>query len=268
MARRQLSTVNATYVYCVVASPSRPPLGGVPAGIPGAARPEPVLLTGKLWFIAAGVPIAMYGEHAVNAGLRDLEWVSAIAVGHEAVVEYFTRRRGSTVIPMKLLTIFSSVESAREELLREREDIRRAVRRIAGCEEWGIRVFAEPGVQSVAVRRAGTSAPLTGSAFLASRKAVRDAQHDFRLRTAAAAEEAYESLAAITRAARQRPERRDEGATPPLLDAAFLVPSSSRARFKAAARKEAARCAAAGARMTLTGPWPAYNFIGNDGEKT
>jgi hypothetical protein len=268
MARRQLSTVNATYVYCVVASAARPRIARVPAGIPGAARPASVPLTGKLWFIAAAAPSAMYGEPAVNAGLRDLEWVSAIAVGHEAVVEHFTRRRGSTVIPMKLLTLFSSVESAREELLRQRDDIRRAVRRIAGCEEWGIRVFAEPGAASVSVRRPGTSAPQTGSAFLASRKAARDAQRDLRLRTAAAAEEAYQSLAGVTRAARQRPARHDEGATPPLLDAAFLVPSSSRARFKAAARKAAARCAAAGGRMTLTGPWPAYNFIRSDGEKT
>jgi hypothetical protein len=53
-----------------------------------------------------------------------------------------------------------------------------------------------------------------------------------------------------------------------LLDAAFLVPNARRARFKAAARKEAARCAAAGAQMMLTGPWPVYNFIGDDGKAT
>jgi hypothetical protein len=259
--------VKATYVYCVVSSPSRPRVAGAPAGIPDAGPARPVPLTGKLWFIAADVPGARYGEQAVNAGLRDLDWVSAIAVGHERVVEYFTHRRGATVIPMKLLTVFSSVERARAELLRQREDIRRAVRRIAGCEEWGIRVFADPARASAA-GRTNAPAPQTGSAFLASRKAMRDAQRDLRERTAAAAQHAFESLAGLTRAARQRPAGRQDGASPPLLDAAFLVPNSTRARFKTAARSEAARCAAAGGRLMLTGPWPAYNFIGTDGEKT
>ena len=268
MARRQSSTVNATYVYCVVSSPSRPAVAGAPDGIPGATPPRPVPLGGKLWLIAAEAPGAMYGEQAVNAGLRDLDWVSRVAVGHERLVEHFTHGRGTTVIPMKLLTLFSSIESAREELLRQRDEIGRAVRRIAGCEEWGIRVFADPVGPVASARRGGTPAVVTGSAFLASRKAARDAQRNLRSQTAAAAQQAYESLAGVTRRARLRPRGRDEGTTPPLLEAAFLVPTSSRARFKAAARKEAERCAAAGGRMTLTGPWPAYNFIGTDGETT
>jgi hypothetical protein len=48
---------------------------------------------------------------------------------------------------------------------------------------------------------------------------------------------------------------------PPILEAAFLVPASARARFKLEARRQAGACAAAGADMTLTGPWPAYSFV-------
>jgi hypothetical protein len=52
------------------------------------------------------------------------------------------------------------------------------------------------------------------------------------------------------------------GATsPPLLDAALLVPSGRKLRFKAAVNREARRCREAGADLMLTGPWPAYNFI-------
>jgi hypothetical protein len=53
---------------------------------------------------------------------------------------------------------------------------------------------------------------------------------------------------------------------PPLLDAAFLVPTGKRARFQAAARRLAQACARAGADLTLTGPWPAYNFVQHAGE--
>ena len=48
---------------------------------------------------------------------------------------------------------------------------------------------------------------------------------------------------------------------PPLLDAAFLVPSSSRARFRSAARRAAAQCHRADIGFVLTGPWPPYHFV-------
>ena len=54
------------------------------------------------------------------------------------------------------------------------------------------------------------------------------------------------------------------GVTPPLLDAAFLVPAARRTRFTNAARREAEACARAGAQLTISGPWPAYNFIQPD----
>ena len=40
--------------------------------------------------------------------------------------------------------------------------------------------------------------------------------------------------------------------------------AAARARFKAEAKRQAALCASAGADMTLTGPWPAYNFIASE----
>jgi hypothetical protein len=52
--------------------------------------------------------------------------------------------------------------------------------------------------------------------------------------------------------------------SPPLLDAAFLVPAGRRARFTSMARRLAGGSAKTGAQMTLTGPWPAYNFIQNE----
>ena len=68
-------------------------------------------------------------------------------------------------------------------------------------------------------------------------------------------------LAPVARATRRRETEPKGVVTPPLLDAAFLVPAASLARFKSAARRAAASCARAGAEMTLTGPWPPYNFV-------
>ena len=72
---------------------------------------------------------------------------------------------------------------------------------------------------------------------------------------------AYELWPPLARDVRRRSDIPDGASTPPLLEAAFLVPASSALAFKAAAKRLAARGAAAGTELTLTGPWPAYNFV-------
>jgi hypothetical protein len=82
--------------------------------------------------------------------------------------------------------------------------------------------------------------------------------------TRAAAEyvdDTFSTLWRLSRDARRRDDTPDGAAAPPLLDAAFLVSASKRTRFKAAVRKLAAGAARTGIDMTVTGPWPAYNFV-------
>ena len=258
----------ATYVYCVVDSKRRLSGGRAPSGIPGGGRPRPRVLAGSLWMIVADAPASLYGEDVLHANVRSLEWVSGVAVGHEAVVEHFTRVRGVTVVPMKLLTLFSSEEKATAELRKRRVEITAAIRRIAGCEEWGLRVFADPSglARAGSLARPARSGSVSGTAFLAQRKAAREADQAMRARALDAAGKAYEELAGLARSARQRPRTAEPGANPPVLDAAFLVTAASRGRFKTAARRSARACAAAGARLSLSGPWPAYNFVGDAGE--
>jgi hypothetical protein len=47
-----------------------------------------------------------------------------------------------------------------------------------------------------------------------------------------------------------------------LIDAVFLVARPRSKRFQTTVRREAARLATQGYELTLTGPWPAYSFIG------
>jgi hypothetical protein len=228
----------------------------VPPGLPGTERPR-ILDAGRgLWLVAAAAPTDRYAGEALESSLRDLEWVAEVAVAHEAVVEHFARQPSATVIPMKLFTMFSSDARALTEMRRRRKDIAAAMRRIAGAEEWGVRIMrgsAPPAVPQAPAERSGV-------AFLAARKQARDRSREAAVAAAHAADAAFAKLSAAARAARRR-EREPEGTTPPLLDAAFLVPAAKRAAFQAAARVQARACRAAGAVMTLTGPWPAYNFV-------
>ena len=254
--------MTASYLYCIVNAARKPSLAKVPAGLPGAAPPEAVKVTPTLWLIAADVPLDTYGAAPLERALADMDWVGRVALAHEAVVEHFAARRGLTVIPMKLFTMFSSQARAVADVSSRKAVLSRAMRRLAGAEEWGVRVLRGGGAAAApaSIPRSGG-----GAAFLAEKKQARDEARSARLAAAEAAGQAFDRLARVSRDARRRDDAPAEGATPPLLDAAFLVPVSRRAAFTRAARREADSCARAGAQMTLSGPWPAYNFVAGEG---
>jgi hypothetical protein len=159
---------------------------------------------------------------------------------------------------MKLFTMFSSSDRAIEDVRGRRADIQAIVKRIAGCEEWGVRMTRTAA-------RARTKRPVetkqaSGIAFLAAKKEARDVAREAVLAVTATADHTFSSLAAIARDARRRDDV-PEGVPPPLLDAAFLVPATRRSRFRAAVRRLARDTVKVGADVTLSGPWPAYNFV-------
>ncbi len=248
----------ATYVYCIVHTAVAPKATRAPQGLPGASRPVVFPAGRSLWIVAADVPLDRYGPAPLEASLRDMSWVADVAVAHEAVVEHFSRQAKTTVIPMKLFTMFSTTERAVDEMRSRRRDLDPVLKRIAGCEEWGVRITRT--VAPLPRRNAKAERASSGAAFLAAKKQARDDAREAVQAAGALADGAFEALAAVARDARRRDDA-PEGAVPPLLHAAFLVPSGRRARFKSLTRRLAAGTAKAGADLTLTGPWPAYHFI-------
>ena len=250
---------SATYVYCVVHAAVAPKAARAPQGLPGATRPSVLPVGRSLWIVVAEVPLERYGPAPLETSLRDMQWVADVAVAHEAVVEHFSRQAKTTVIPMKLFTMFSTTERAVQEMRSRRRDLDPVLKRIAGCEEWGVRITRT--VPALPRRKNGAERASSGAAFLAAKKQARDDAREAVRVAGALAGGAFEALAAVARDARRRDDAPEGAAAPPLLDAAFLVPATRRARFRSLARRLAAGSAKAGAQMTLTGPWPAYNFV-------
>lgn len=253
----------ATYVYCILHGAGPPRTARVPHGLSGATRPSIAAVTRSLSLVTATVPLESYGPGPLETALQDMRWVADVAIAHEAVVEHFARQAGVTVIPMKLFTMFTSDARAIEETRSRGRDLEAVAKRIAGCEEWAVRITrrAAPSRQ-----RSGRDVkPQSGAAFLTAKKEARDAARAAAQAAAESAQHAFVTLASIARDARRRDDVPEGASTPPLLDAAFLVPATGRARFKAAVRKLAATNARAGAEMTLSGPWPSYNFVQQDG---
>ena len=252
----------ATYLYAIVKASRRPPAAGAPPGLPGASAPHLLRATPSLWLVVADVPLSAYGPGPLESALTDLDWVGQIALAHEQVVEHFGRLRAMTLIPMKLFTMFSTPERAVAEIAARWRDVGRVMRHVAEAEEWGVRVVRRGADRATSAEPAR---PASGTAFLAARKQARDSRRSADQQTAAAVAEAFVALASIAKDAVRREDPPPGGAAPPLLDAAFLVPVRDRRSFNAAARRHAVSCAKASAQLTLTGPWPPYNFVGLEG---
>jgi hypothetical protein len=249
----------AVYLYCVARSVRRPVLRRAPDGVPGASAAQAVAAGRGLWIVVADVPLDQYGPGRLEPRLQDFDWVATVAVAHEAVIEFVSRRAAVTVIPAKLFTMFSSILKATDDIVRRRKTIDRVMKHVAGCQEWGLRVTRRPLAAAAASHG---SAPASGAAFLAARKAARDAASTARAAAIVATERAFAALARHARDAKTRARAPEPGTNPPILEAAFLVTAGARPRFKAEARRQVSACAAAGADLVITGPWPAYNFVG------
>jgi hypothetical protein len=260
------ATTSAIYLYCVLRPPSRLAAlrraSAAPAGLPGASAPEVHEVGGSLYLVTARVPMDVYGPEHLEPRLRDLDWVSKVAVAHEAVVEHFARARSFTVIPLTLFTMFSSIDKALEDVRARRKGVERAMRHVAGSEEWGIRILRRPAPAPAAATKA-----TSGTAFLSARKDARNAAVNARAVAADGAEAAFRALKRLAKDSHLRERREEPGTNPPILEAAFLVTAAGRASFRAEARRQITAVAAAGADLTVTGPWPAYHFVGAAGER-
>jgi hypothetical protein len=215
-----------------------------------------------LWLIVTTVPAGDYNEAALTKGLQNLDWVGRRALAHEGMVEHFLSAKA--VLPMQMLTLFTTDERALQHVTRQRKEILGILQRLEQKVEWGLRLtFDEQALRAAVDASARTSkAAPSGSAYLARKRDLLDVT---RGQLQAARGEADQLFAVLAReAADSRRRTATEQAAPGsrlLLDAAFLVPASRTKAFRAAVGRHAKKIGANGVVVSLTGPWPPYNFI-------
>jgi hypothetical protein len=256
-----------TYVYCLVRSPRRPLLKNLPPAMPGANEIRALHAGHGLWVIASHVPVRDYNESALSNGLQHLDWVGPRAIAHEAVVEHFLG--APSVLPMQLFTLFTSDERALAHVARDRSRLDRVLTRIERQLEWGLRLTfdattdaADAGTKtrSKAGRRAGSTE--SGAEYLSRKRALIGVTRARLVRARAEGDRLYRAMAREASAALRRTTTEEASPGSKLLvDAAFLVPVRRAVSFRAALRKQAKKLEASGLVVSLTGPWPPYNFI-------
>lgn len=249
-----------TYVYGVVQSERRPAVPKSAIQTPGLGPPRSMPLeTDELWAIVADASPEHFSEDALATRMQDLNWVSACAVTHDGMLRRIGRRH--TVVPVRLMTVFTSDDRARAHLVRQRRRIVDALKSIAGCQEWGVRVWDDVEAREKRKGRAKEKNPESGTEFLRQKRA----QYAHRSKPAAARAAAGKLYAQLARHARASVIRTDAElaglGSRLLLDAAYLVPATRSAGFREAVARLSRATDTRGIRIELTGPWCPYNFI-------
>jgi Gas vesicle synthesis protein GvpL/GvpF len=231
-----------------------------PAGLVGVAghQARPVAAAGLL-AVVSDVPLAEFGQEALHRNLEDLEWLEQTARAHHAVIEAVAKQH--TVVPMRLATVYTSDEGVAEMLRERAADLQKALARIGGHGEWGIKAY----VAAHQPRTEEDGRPGPGAAYLRRRRAELAARQDARQHALASAEAIYRELEDLAAAARvyppQSPEITGHSASM-VLNAAYLVPDDRADAFAAAVTELATRHPSV--RLALTGPWPPYSFVAQD----
>lgn len=244
---------SATWVYCLFEG-ERPSLATVPDGVPGAAPPRLLPLLERRWLVVADAPLARYGESAIAAGLKDLDWVSDVALAHEAVNEALLPR-AEALLPMKLFTLFLDDDGARAHMAERAAEVDAVVRNISGCVELGVRAQARP----VASTSEPAARPSSGADFLRRKKEKRDAVHTAAAKGREAADAAFARLMTLARAHKRKAVPAEAKRT--FLDAVLLVKAAERPKVEEEVRALDKELRESGVELTLTGPWPPYHFL-------
>jgi hypothetical protein len=215
--------------------------------------------------LVGDVSLVEFGEAALRRNLEDLDWLERTARAHHAIIEAVAERY--PVVPMRFATVYACDEGVAEALRQRATDLHRAWRRIRWRSEWGVKAYAaEPADPDAAPGGQQDPATGPGAAYLQRRRAQLQAHRNVRHQAMDSAQAIYAGLRRLSVSARLYPPQSPDLAgqrAPMVLNAAYLVANERSSEFAAALADLTAGHRSV--RLALTGPWPAYSFVGDQG---
>jgi Gas vesicle synthesis protein GvpL/GvpF len=222
---------------------------------------------GELTALVSTVSLGEFGEAALRRNLEDLGWLEATARAHHSVVD--TAALSAATVPFGLATVYRTEDRLREVLRARQEEFRRALGRITGRTEWGVKGYAqsrrtEEGTETAEEPAAGDR---PGTSYLLRRRVRQQTEEATREEVMAFADRVDAELAGIAVAGRlHRPQdphlSGHEGWM--ILNAAYLVDDERAEEFQAAVARLAAL--RSDVSLQLTGPWAPYSFATEEEE--
>lgn len=260
----------AFYVYCIAenATAAELPPESLPSAIEEDSKLEWVV-TGELAALSSQVPLASYNEESLAEHLSDASWTAARAMRHETIAEYVAKR--AAIVPLRFGTIYLERAGIERMLSEKATELREILERLRGREEWGVNVFCDQSVLMSSItsvspvlrelsERAAQASP--GQSYLMQKKIDALKIEESRAALNRIIEEIEKTLTEQSDDAKRLRVLKVEATEHGELKAkfAFLIKKSVFENFRDAAEHLAQEHQAAGVRLELTGPWPAYNF--------
>ncbi|NUW43119.1 GvpL/GvpF family gas vesicle protein [Nonomuraea rhodomycinica] len=250
-----------TYLYAVAAEEDSGREGALPQGVAGGE----VRAIGRAGLVAyvSTVPLDQFGEEPLRRSMEDLDWLEETARAHHRVVEAVARE--AAVVPVRLVTVYSGDEQV-EALLEERcDDFARALARVAGRQEWGVKVYAAAGEEPAREEEGGKTPERPGTAYLKRRQEQIRGREEAWRRAGARAEDIHGALSSIAVASRRHRAQDPQLSGRPesmVLNGAYLVDRERGEEFARAVEE----LRGPGGDVQLTGPWAPYSFAVLDDE--
>jgi hypothetical protein len=256
------------WAYCVLPAGESFPRGV--DGVDGAGKLERVE-EGDLAAIVSRVPLSEFGAAPLRENLNDLAWLERVARAHESVLERVLAQ--STIVPLRLCTIYENERSIRDMLEREHDSFAGALHVLSGREEWGVKLIvdderlaeeARSRDAEVAALEDELGARTGGGAYMLRRRLERHVREAVDSLGGELAEQVHGQLEDWASDAvvlpPQNPElSRHEGRM--LLNGAYLVEAERVHGLRALVAELEEHHRELGVRIELTGPWPPYNFL-------
>jgi hypothetical protein len=259
------------YVYCIADRASSLKIlstGSIPSAMEENTELE-IITVDDLAAIVSRVPLSVFGEDSLDAHLSDAPWVTVRAMRHEQVVEHFARQ--TSVVPLRFGTIYLDRSRVEQMLAEKHDQLLPILERLRDREEWGVNVYCDRAVlleniTSLSPRlremAAGAKNASPGQSYLLQKKIEALRTDEGKLEIERITKRIEERLSSLSEGASRLRVLKVETTEHGELRAkfAFLILKTKFEEFRGAAEEMAREIEAAGARIELTGPWPAYNF--------
>jgi hypothetical protein len=202
-----------------------------------------------------GFGVADWKRNATNVG-----WLEPVARQHHEVLQHAAMT--AAVVPLRLPSLYGSLESLTETLREAGDLLKRDLRRIEGKVEWAVKVYRTAEAQNPAVSTPSAS----GRDYLLARSRDLSARSSAQEELREQLREIHESLGQVSAAyVRNQPQdavlsgRKEQM----LLNGAYLVRRIDHAQFVELVGEIADNSSTKGLSVEVSGPWPAYNFTGD-----
>ncbi|ELP68181.1 GvpL/GvpF family gas vesicle protein [Streptomyces turgidiscabies] len=259
------------YVYAVC----RPFDAALQAQLTGVAGAPPGLLVHRgLVAVVSTVPEEDFAEEPLRHRLEDLDWLTATARAHQAVIDALTAV--TTPLPLRLATVFRDDSGVRVMMEERENDFHRTLDRLDGRVEWGVKVYLEKadGTDAETDSASVPSDPpvTTGRDYLRRRRQHARTNEDRWRGAETFAAELHSTLSGCAEDHRLHAPQNSalSGASGQnVLNAAYLVPREDSEQFVELVDRTRSDAdgttdgTTSGLRVELTGPWAVYSFTGD-----